>query len=380
MTTYSITDLFTASTRDEIMGEILTIASDVGLAITAWQSGQPSRTIFAILSQKIADTTLANAEVIKGGYLDSATGAWLTLLAQCLYKVTRLPAQYATGNSLEITNSSTANVEYLAGEMIVAHEITGATYRNTADLVLAPGVTSSIVILADVAGVASNAAAGKVTVIANPDLAVTNLEAILGSDAETDDELRERCRNKLDALSPNGPRDVYSFIAKTPEYSATSVPITRVSPVTDPTTGVITVYLATAAGAPSGGDVAIVDTAFDLWATPLCTTAVAAAASALSVPVTYQVWIKGTVLTSSQIEDAIADALDVYFKTIPIGGDIVDPDVTGYVRTGLLELVIGKAVAGIVKVAIAAPTGDVTLTAGQVPTLGTVTPTVTVIP
>lgn len=145
-------------------------------------------------------------------------------------------------------------------------------------------------------------------------------------------------------------------------------------------TGAIAVYLATASGAPSGGDVDIVDAAFDRWATPIATLAVATAAAEVAIDVTYHVWVKDTSLTSAEIQTAIEDALTAYLKTVRIGGDIIDPDPDGKVRVGILELVIGTAVEGTIKVEVTTPTDDVTFAEGEVPVLGTVTPTVTVIP
>ncbi len=243
---------------------------------------------------------------------------------------------------------------------------------------LVPGVNDDISIVADEVGTDSNAAAGKVTQIGNANLTCTNVGAILGEDEETDPELRTRCREKLGALSAAGPKEIYAFIAKTELYSATATRITRVSPVTDPVTGEISCYLATASGAPSAADVTIVDEAFDRWATPWCTGASAVAAEDLVIPITYEVWVKGSALTVAQIETAIELALIAYFKTIPIGGDIVDAEPNGQVRQGILELVIGRAIPEIIKVVVSLPADDVDLDEEEVAVLGAITPTVTV--
>ncbi len=383
--TVSLSDLIAAASADSILGTVLDIATDLELAVTAWQEGQPTLTTLSIFAQQFADTELINLEAIKSGFLDTAEGAWLTLLAQCLYRVPRLPAVAASTLTFQVTNNGDANVDALAGELIVAHAVTGKTYRNRDDLTagdtLAPGVNSDIVMVADEVGTDSDAAPDAITVLVSSqsDLVVTNLDACLGSDAETDPELRARCRDKLAALSPNGAKGAYAFIAKTPTYSATSVPITRVNVVASILTGVVTAYLANANGAPSDADVTVVDEAIDKWATPWGTTAAAAAATEVSIPITYQVWVSGSTLTAAQIQAKIATALAVYLKSVPIGGDAISPDPNGKVRVGILEIVIARAIPETVKVTVSLPAADEELDGNEVAKLGTITPTVTVL-
>ncbi len=383
--TLALSDLLSAASADSVFGTLLDVATDLELAVTAWQEGQPTLTLISLFAQQFADAEAVNLEAIKAGFLDTAEEQWLTLLARSVYGVTRLPATFATTSTYRVTNNGDANVEALAGELIVAHDVSGKTYRNAADLVggtaLVPGVNDDIVIVADEAGTDSDAAAGLIGTLTSSqsDLVVTNLAACLGSDEESDPELRQRCRDKLEALSPNGAKGAYAYVAKTPSFSATSVPITRVNVVASTTTGVVTSYLANASGAPSGADVTIVDTAIDKWATPWGITSAAAAATEVTLGVTYQAWVSGSTLTSAQIQAKIATALAAYFKTIPIGGDKVPPDANGKVRPGILEIVIAKAIPEIVKVTVSIPAADEELDGNEVAKLGTVAPTVTVL-
>lgn len=381
MAQLALSELFDSETREEVLSTVLTIAADVGLRVTAWQPGQPIRTLLTIASQKISDATLVTKEAIKGGFLDEAEAGWLTLLARAVYRVDRKLAEFAEGDSLELTNTEATTHTLQPGELIVAHAVTGKTYRNTAVVVIpASGTVSDVAILADEAGTDSDAAPGTITELVSSLVGVTctNVAAVLGADEETDEDLRQRCRDKLGALSPNGPKEAYAYVAKTPELAAVGVAITRVKVVANALTGLLTVYLATASGAPSAPDVAIVDAAFDKWASPWCTEAVATAASELVVPVTCQVWIQGSSLTTAQVQTEIANALARYFRDLPIGGFVIPP-ATGTLYLEALRQVIGSATPGILKVAITLPAADVALTVGQVAKLGTVTTTVTVV-
>lgn len=379
----SLSDLFSTETRDDAVGTLLDVLSSLELKVSAWQPGQPIRTMLYGVGQKFADYSLIRSEAIKGGLLDSSTRGWLTLLARSVYRVERNLAEHAEASDFSVTNNSGALFEPEAGELIVAHSVTGKTYRNVEPLSIADGATDAAVLLiADEAGTGSDAAPGMITVVVSDQIGVTvtNPSAVLGSDDELDEDLRTRCRAKLEALSPNGPRGIYEFVAKTPSLAGTSVTITRTRVVPDPTTGELVVYLATASGAPSAPDIEAVNAAFELHATPWCTEATGAGAVDAVIAITYQAWIKGSSLSVVQIENAIATALAQAFKVIPIGGDKIPPALLGKVYVGALERIIGGAVPGIIKVTVTLPAADVELDAEELPKLGTVTGTITEVP
>lgn len=383
----ALDDLFSEETRDSVLSALLVGAELVGLKVTAWQPGQPVRSILTLVAQKIADNTLKGREAVKGGLLDYATEDWLTLLALSLYRVTRNPAEYAEGDTIQFTNGSGSIAPFAPGEFIVAHAVTGKTYRNTETLSLAPGVTSDISVIADEVGTDSDAAPGTITTLVSSvaGSTVTNVAAVLGADEETDPDLRQRCREKLGSLSPNGPKEAYAYVAKTPVFpdgtpcAPVGVPITRVDVQLDEDTGQLTIYIATAAGTPDPADVTIVDDAIDRWAAPWGTRFDTVGSPETVIDITYEAWIQGSNLTEVQIENAIATALAQYLKSVAIGGFLIPPDVVGHIYVGALERVIGGATPGIIKVAVTIPAADVPIPIGNVAILGAITPTITVV-
>ena len=368
----TLSELFSVMTRDEVLETILEVAEDVGLKITAWQPGQPSRSLFAIVSQRVADFTSTTSEAIKGGLLDYATGGWLTLHAYGVYRVTRIAARYATGDTITITNTSDETYPVQPGDFRIAHSVTGATYVNTELLSIAPGTTEDVEVIAENAGTGSNAAPGTITevVSALTGVSVTNVGAVLGSDEESDEELRQRCRDKLASLSPNGPKDAYSYVVKDPILSPTAVPITRVRVDANDASGEVIVYLATSLGAPSGADVDIAQEAIDLWAEPWCVIATAIGADDLVIPITCTVWVRGSSATVAQIQSAVNVALTAYFRTIEIGGEVIDEDDPGRVDVDALKAVIFGATPGVKDVEIATPAADVDMAVNEVAQLG----------
>lgn len=124
-------------------------------------------------------------------------------------------------------------------------------------------VNTTFAILADSPGSASSAGPGAINAINTPFAGVsivTNTLA-LGTDPETNANYAARCRTKQAARSPNGPHDAYSFFARTingPDepvhvtsgpLDAPAAPVTKSATDTDPTTGSVTTYVASAVGA-----------------------------------------------------------------------------------------------------------------------------------
>ena len=143
----------------------------------------------------------------------------------------------------------------------------------------------------------------------------------------------------------------------------------------DSATGDVAIYLAGPSGAVIEADRALVEAAILVSAAPLCITPTVTSATAVAVPITYELWLYSSVgATTAQIEAAIEAALGTMIAARPIGGDRVGA--TGGVYHSLIEATI-KAVypEQVFDVAVTTPTGNTVLALSEVPTLGTVTAT-----
>lgn len=375
----TIDDVIAPVSAEQVEQEILDVCATLGLQTTAWQQGSVIRTFIKVMSQEIATKSAMDPEIAKGGFGDLASPDWAKLWADAIYAVAFVPAAPAVG-LVTFTNTEPTQYDADPGEIIVAHFLTGKTYRNQAAIsILASSTLPNVVVQADEVGTASNAAPNEITTMVTTlvGVTVTNPAAVLGADEETTDALVARTRTKLGSLSPLGPKEAYNYVVQTPEFSPTSTPITRSRTAANPSIGTVLVYLATASGPPTPADVAICQAAIDQWAEPWCVEALALAATSLVVPVTYQVWLKSS-LTQAQVLSAIAGALASYLASVPVGGALVPPD-TGAVYVERLLHVIHNATPGIELVEITVPAADVVVAPSQVPVLGTVTGTITFI-
>lgn len=381
MTTPTLDDLLTTQTKAEIYADALEVAEAVNLPVSTWEQGDPTRSTYHLLAEYLETHDQVSAQYIGAGFLDHAPDDWLPLLAWQVYGVETVEATFASGE-VTLTNTGGGLYEIEAGDITFRSSATDKTYRNTSGGTLSPGPGTTLVleVAADEAGSASSAAAGEIDELVTTLLGVTvsNAAALVGLDAETPASIRQRCRDKLASLSPNGPRGAYSYVARDPDLSGTTA-VTRTREFGDSDTGDVLVYLAGPSGAVASEDRDLVEAAILEWALPLCITPTVASATNVPVAVTYSLWIySGVNLTSAEIEDAIEEALADMLATRPIGGDIIPPAVTGAVYKDWLLAAIERAFPNhTFRATLTLPASDVALTNSQVATLGTVTPTIT---
>lgn len=362
------------------------VAETLNLPVTSWSPGDPTRSLYHYLAEVLDVLEQIVVEFIRAGFLDYAEGddnEWLILLAEQVYGVTAIEATFATSTITLTNNGGGLYPIEEAGALTVKNSSTGKTYRNTSTGTLSPGpgTTLTLDVVADEAGSDSSAAANEIDELVTTllEVEVTASTAAVGFDAETAASIRDRCRDKLGSLSPNGPPDAYSYVLRTPELAGTSG-ITRVRSSTDGM-GLVTVIAAGPSGPISGADVALGQQAVVRWAAPLGVRAVVESASGLTINVTYALWLYESVSADSDtVKDAVEAALTAMFAARPIGGDVVPPG-TGRLYRSMIESTIRNVYRDhAFHVFVGSPVGDTVMTADQVAVLGTVTGTINFIP
>lgn len=325
----SLDELISTQTSDEIKAGIYSTLETEGIATTSWQSGSPLRTIIALVSELFGITGSLVVLGIKLGFLDFAEGDWLRLLATSMYDVTPIEATFAS-TDVTIDNGGGGLYIFDPGDVVFKNSTTGKTYTNAGAFTVNPletGVVTNVRALE--IGTDSNAAPGQIDSFVTTflGLTVTNAFSAVAVDAESDVALRQRCRDSLGALSPNGPRSAYDYVAKTPELNG-GVTITRTKILTPPGDGTLTLVIAGPAGAVSGGDVALVQDGIDNHATPETVTVTVESADSLALTIVTDVYVSTSAnMVDSEWQDLIKAKLLGYVPTIPIGGIELTPGV-----------------------------------------------------
>lgn len=380
----TLADLVQPYTADQIKSAVYTGIAASGVTTTSWKPGAVTRTIIAVIAIILAAFSQLISLVTKGGFLDLSEADWLTAKAKYDYDVDRIVGAFATG---VVTLTNTAGGVFgrvQPGDLVVANEITGALYTNTAEFSLNAVVTSADVpVRAVEMGTASNASAGEITkvVSAMSGVTCTNALALLGLDQEEDEPLRTRCRQKTGTLSPNGPHDAYSYFARSATRpDGSSIGVNRVRTIPDGFGGV-DVYVATASVAVTGDpddpatDLGIVNALLQTLAVPNGITLRTHSASLHAIAITYEIWVRTSGLDDVTVKQKIQAALGAYLSGTPIGGELYSG--SGFVYLEALKPVFGAALPGLViNLAVYAPSTNVAITATQAPVLGVVVPTV----
>lgn len=377
----SLANLLVQETKEAIYETGLRIANAIGLPVSTWQAGDPTRSQFHLEAEILAAVEAVAAGYVASGFLDSATGPWREILADQQFGVV-VPAASSASTTVTLTNAGGGVYDLEAGDLTFRNATSGKTYRNTTGGHLGAGETLDVTVVADEAGSDSSAGAGEIDELVTALLGVTcsNAEAAIGTDAQDWDVTKQQCRDKIDTLSiVGGAKGAYSYVARNPDLTGTRG-VTRVRVFSDSDVGDVVVYLAGPSGAVSSADRALVEDAILTYATPLCVTPSVLATTNVSVPITYQVWLYTSANRSAaEAEADILAALQALFASRPIGGDIIPPATTGALYKSMIESTIRGVFPQAFRVTVSTPSGDTALGNGEVATLGAVTATINLV-
>lgn len=196
-------------TEDEIKKQFTEIVKAEGMVTNTSRMSPFWRLITAIVTTPVlwikdilVNTVLANM------YLATASGAMLRMLAWGV-NLTAKPASAAKGAIRFYKDDARQAVTVAAGTVIQTERINGVTYAVTvdADTALAAGLASMLIpVTATAAGNAFNLAPGYYRIlpvaVAGIAKAVNEDDWLLspGADEESDDDLRDRCRNQYNLV------------------------------------------------------------------------------------------------------------------------------------------------------------------------------------
>jgi phage-related baseplate assembly protein len=319
---FSLTDLFSVTTKARVYELALSIASALGLPVTSWRAGDPTRSVYHVLAEEIETRDLTASAYAKSGFLDSAEGEWLTILADQVFNVQR-EAATAAADACVLKNTEGGVYSWDVGDLVFRSSANGKTYHNTTSGTLSTlNEEIEVGFSADEDGADSSLAEDELDeiVTAMPGVDIISSGSAIANDEEDDPSLRTRCRASTGALSPNGPSDAYRFVATSSDLTG-NTETTRVYVDDESTTGDVIVYCAGSDGGVSGTALLAVEAAFARYCTPLCVTVDAQSASEVAVTASVAVVLKSTLGVSqataqAAIEQSITDMLNAY----PVGG------------------------------------------------------------
>jgi hypothetical protein len=373
----TLADLLTPETRDEVLQDFLDIGTAVGLPVTAWQKLGVARTILATVAQKVSDVIRMVTTATAGGLLDYAAAVtpeggpgWLDILGHNMYGTDRIPGTFA-GGAETLTNTSGVTYTIDPGDLTFSNTLSGKTYTNLTGGPLNAHGSLTVDIIASEIGSASSSIAGAIDNLVTPLNGVTcaNALPVLGTDVQKNADYVLSCRASLAATSPNGAHDAYNYFAKrTLRPDGSSVGVTRTRTTIDPTTGRISLYVASANGPIDPSDQNYVVDQIQNTCVPFGDAVDVINATAHSITVTGVITVLGTSVvgvTDAQLAAKALTQIAAYFSVVPIGGYLGTIYAEGI--RGQISQSIGSP--AFVTCSISSPAGDTSLTSSDVPTL-----------
>lgn len=197
------------TTEDEVRTRFNTVVADEGLITNTSRMSPFWRLITAIVTAPVMwlkDTLVA--VVLPGMFVATATGQMLRLLAWAV-NVTPKPASAAEGVIRFFKEDVKQAVTVKAGTVVQTERINGKVYAlsTVADVTLPSGTASTLLaVKATGTGGAYNLAPGYYRILPVAVDGISHVASeenwltVPGADEESDDELRERCRNQFNLV------------------------------------------------------------------------------------------------------------------------------------------------------------------------------------
>jgi hypothetical protein len=335
----TLDDLISPEDEDGVLSYLLTELANVGFPTTAWQTGSAVYTLLRVEARKIADVITLIAAIAKGGFLDLATGGWLTLLAKSHYQLDRYPPVNAVGG-VRFTIASGSPAQTIQPGQLWVVTNGGKRYNsvNAAPVAIASGSSAVIPVRAEQAGQAYNVALATGLKLVTPlpgmtaafeDTGAGTWLTTQGQDEEKDEPLRIRCRSRWATIGINKTRDAYVFLATNTPGLTTQPNRVLVDDQNPRGEGTVDVWIAGPAGPISTTDESAVRAYMLARKSPSTDLAVANALTA-AITVTADVQYRGSFpLAVAQAQDNVT----TYIQALPIGASVHLADVTEAIMT-----------------------------------------------
>lgn len=366
----TLSDLVSSKTKTEVLDQIVALLRLGNFPTASWLPFSLGRHLFETLASYLADQTSLVAALAKGGFLDDAEGAWLTLLAKSLFNEDR-KAAVATRGKVRLTDATgTGPYAVTAGQWWVRNTSRTRTWKVIAAATIPAGSYVDVDVEAESPGAAWNAPVGTITelvapggtgvTVSNPALDTGTWITTQGADEESDTDLRQRCRDKWSTVGSGSDEGAFRYWA-----TSSSSEITRVKVAASTTDGSVAVTIAGPSGPVSSDALTLARATVDAKR-PLC------CAASVDHAVTQTESVAGTLYLNAganadETLAAVKAAIDAYASGLDIGGTVV--------RSRLIAA--AHSVSGVRSFALTSPGADLALagTAIFVPSYALVTAT-----
>jgi len=351
--------LFTPVTEEQALETLLEFLSGLGFQATSWQDGSIQRTLIQGTAALYSGITVVVSDIARAPFPQYARGDYQNELGERVFDLERVAATATQGTFTLTLSAAAAPASWADGELVFADasESPANSFRNAGADSINPGQTIEISVVAEAPGEDGNIPNSTTLYLWTP---ITGLSAAnpaptgqstwitaQGQDQESNARYAERMTLRWARLSA-GTEGAYRG------YALEALPaLTRVIATQGAAEGTVRVIGATAVGGLTSGQIDAIDD-FLRGVTdgqsrrPIndvltVESAVVRTTPALSLTVTAESQVAGDV--SANVEAALV----ALFGSLPIGGEKIAPDPSGYVREARMYGAI-MAVSGVLNV------------------------------
>ncbi|MCL6529710.1 MAG: baseplate J/gp47 family protein [Meiothermus ruber] len=346
----SLQQLLQPRTRDQVLSSLIAFLQSKGYPPTDWVEGSVQRTLIELQSAGLADLEATRVAIAKSGFLDTAEGDYLDLLALSAYDLQRKQATFAR-QTFRLTAAAGFGPYSIQPGQLWAGNAAGLRFNNLDGGTLPLGGTLDLEFRAESPGAAYNLPLGSGTIMFTPLPGVTIVNtAVLEAaiDKESDAAFRERCRLRWGELGYGASRAAYESWALSSTPSITKVRVLDNNPRGQGTVDVVV----WGEGGLGPGAVAAAD-AYIQQRKPVTANVQVYAATQVNIAITATIRLKAGFL--AQVQAEVATRLAAFQQSLPIGAVVY--------RSALIEALF---VNNVLDVALTAPATDQTLTPTQV--------------
>ena len=276
----TVNEIIAVPTVEEVFSHLLDLLKGLEFPVESWATGSVPRHLVQMEALYLQDLHQLVANVAAGGFLRTATGDWLTLLADNFFNVQRYPATYTEGIVvISVPSTVSSPVTIRAGEFWVGTGNQSYRYvaiddvlRTRLPVTIQPSHYSAITVKAESTGSDYNTVnygitevltpGGTGSVVTNPVYGSTSTwTTVPGQDEESDALLQLRCLDQWSTLGSGSNDAAYRYHVR----KASSL-VEKINVISNRADGSVTIYVATTTGTLPIADLAAIGTEVETYA------------------------------------------------------------------------------------------------------------------
>jgi len=167
MASPNLSDLLVALTKEQIKAALLADLQGRSFPVSDWLEGAVVRTLIDLFCGALARLYVLVASIAAGGFVNLASGDWLTLAAREVYQLERIPSAFTQGY-VKLTSAAGAGPYTIAIGQLFFQSASGKRFTNITGGTLNAASTLVLQVQAESPGASYNVPEGTILTMVTP--------------------------------------------------------------------------------------------------------------------------------------------------------------------------------------------------------------------